>query len=316
MINQTLYIDKTNLDRFAVRIYKFVTSFVNTFIKALIGVKNGIAPLDADALVPDTLLPESVKHVVAFDGTASSGSPASQLPQGDYSVKYYASAKRFVAQAGSILYLNFPTSSMFNNPDGKARTDVIFLDKSKKTFHIADTTGVLHQIATASEIKELSDAMKEHTQAVRIHNFDVIAVKQSIQYGSGKLVSECMDTASANNVAPMLDAIDDDMNLIGMIMVDTSPTPTPFHLLCYEKADGAIESTATTDYKLRAIYTEATNDNIRIHIVKIVFKRDADGKIYIVQPVVKQLDFGEFTEAEIDVLFSDEWCQQVDAEQE
>ena len=74
MTNQTLYIDKTNLDRFAVRIYKFVTSFVNTFIKALIGVKNGIAPLDADALVPYTQLPESVKHVVAFDGTASSGS--------------------------------------------------------------------------------------------------------------------------------------------------------------------------------------------------------------------------------------------------
>lgn len=315
MINQTLYIDKTNLDRFAVRIYKFVTSFVNTFIKALIGVKNGIAPLDADALVPDTLLPESVKHVVAFDGTTSSGSPASQLPQGDYSVKYYASAKRFVAQAGSILYLNFPISDLFNNPDGKARTDVIFLDKSKQTFHIADATGVLHQIATASEIKELSDAIKEHTQAVRIHNFDVIAVKQSIQYGSGKLVSECMDATSAGNIASMLDAIDDEMNLIGMIMVDTSPTPTPFHLLCYEKADGSIGSTATTDYKLRAIYTEATNDNIRLRIVKIVFKRDADRKIYLVQPVVRQLDFGEFTEAEIDVLFSDEWCQQVDAEQ-
>ena len=315
MINQTLYIDKTNLDRFAVRIYKFVTSFVNTFIKALIGVKNGIAPLDADALVPYTRLPKSVKHVVAFDGTAN-GSMTTQLLQGDYSVRYYASEKMFVAQAGSALYRNFPTSALFNTSDGKARTDVVFLDKGAKKFYIADTTGVLYQIATFSDIKTLSDALHDYRQGLFIHNFDVIAVKQSIQYGSGKLVSECMDTASANNVAPMLDAIDDDMNLIGMIMVDTTPTPTPFHLLCHEKAEGAIGSTATTDYKLRAIYTEATNDNIRIRIVKIVFKRDADGKIYLVQPVVRQLDFGEFTVGEIDVLFSDELCQQVDAEQE
>lgn len=132
--------------------------------------------------------------------------------------------------------------------------------------------------------------------------------------GNGVLVSECMGTISDKKVASLLEAIDNGYPIAGSFVVETTYPPTTFTLYNIEVTESDIY-TAGRDYKIRAFFAESTNDNIRLRIAKIVFKRAGNGKIYLVRPIVRTLDMGVLDNKEIDLYFTEEWIESIENKQ-
>lgn len=132
--------------------------------------------------------------------------------------------------------------------------------------------------------------------------------------GNGVLVSECMGAISDKKVASLLEAIDNGYPIAGSFVVETTYPPTSFNLYNIEVID-SIEYPGGSDYKIRAFFTESTNDNMRLRIAEIVFKRDEYGRIYLVRPIVRTLDIGILDNKEIDLYFTEEWIESIENKQ-
>ena len=128
------------------------------------------------------------------------------------------------------------------------------------------------------------------------------------------LVSECMGAISDKKVASLLEAIDNGYPIAGSFVVETTSPPTTFTLYNIEVTESDIY-TAGRDYKIRAFFAESTNDNIRLRIAKIVFKRNRVGNIYLVRPIVRTLDIGILDNKEIDLYFTEEWIESIENKQ-
>ena len=123
-----------------------------------------------------------------------------------------------------------------------------------------------------------------------------------------------MGAISDKKVASLLEAIDNGYPIAGSFVVETTSPPTTFNLYNIEVTDSDIYSRGS-DYKIRAFFAESTNDNIRLRIAKIVFKRAGNGKIYLVRPIVRTLDMGVLDNKEIDLYFTEEWIESIENKQ-
>lgn len=212
----------------------------------------------------------------------------------------------FYPVIGDLIYDALPTLSEYNHiwhGATVARQNIIFQHRTTGQMYVAKYNGELAPLCLP-------------------YHFGNISLNLNYKYSSGgdSITSGCLDSAAIDAIPSLLSAIDEGRPITGNLIANTSPSQTIFNVFNVERVDAPSGYTNHYDYKIRGLYFEGTNDNIRLRIIKVVFRRQKDEywgqTITMSQPVVRQLDFGEFTEAEIDVLFSDEWCQQVDAEQE
>lgn len=169
------------------------------------------------------------------------------------------------------------------------------------------------QAVFSRQLRQLLD--RELAQGFN-YNFGTLEIPalNGIDMADGVLVSECMGSTSDKKVASLLEAIDNGYPIAGSFVVETTSPPTTFNLYNIEVTDSDIYSRGS-DYKIRAFFAESTNDNIRLRIAKIVFKRAGNGKIYLVRPIVRTLDMGVLDNKEIDLYFTEEWIESIENKQ-
>lgn len=198
-----------------------------------------------------------------------------------------------VAEALDIL------RNLLDGEESSRKSDVVLLKEMQDVFN--------HQL------RQLLD--RELAQGFN-YNFGTLEIPalNGIDMADGVLVSECMGATSDKKVASLLEAIDNGYPIAGSFVVETTSPSTTFNLYNIEVTDSDIYP-GGSEYKIRAFFAESTNDNIRLRIAKIVFKRDRDGKIYLVRPIVRTLDMGVLDNKEIDLYFTEEWIESIENKQ-